>query len=78
MRIVDEPVRRGLAVRRPVPGDRRARAVKVTPQGAGVADAAHAAAGELAERMVTEMSPGERAQFGDLLMRVARPASGTT
>ncbi|WUD77450.1 MarR family transcriptional regulator [Streptomyces sp. NBC_00510] len=50
MRIVDELVRRGLAVRRPIPGDRRARAVKVTPQGAGVADAAHAAAGQLAER----------------------------
>ncbi|MDX2701367.1 hypothetical protein PV350_00695 [Streptomyces sp. PA03-6a] len=50
----------------------------VTPQGAGVADPAHAAAGQPAEHMVTELSPGERAQSVDLLMRVARPASGTT
>ncbi|MFF3949517.1 hypothetical protein ACFYYN_32555 [Streptomyces sp. NPDC001902] len=64
-------------MRRPIPGDRR-RAVEVTPQGAGAADAVHAAVEQPAGRMVTELSPGERAPFVDLPMRVARPTSGTT
>src|SRR6476646_7993515 len=33
MRVVDDLERRGLAVRRNVPGDRRVRAVEITPEG---------------------------------------------
>ncbi len=41
MRIVDDLESKGLAVRKPVPGDRRARAVEITPRGIELFDAAH-------------------------------------
>lgn len=44
MRIVDDLERKGLAVRRAVPGDRRVRAVEITPAGLELFDAAHVAA----------------------------------
>src|ERR1044071_4719735 len=41
MRVVDDLERKGLAVRKAVPGDRRARAVEITPQGLELFDEAH-------------------------------------
>ncbi|MGY0056411.1 MarR family winged helix-turn-helix transcriptional regulator [Streptomyces sp. LZ34] len=74
MRVVDDLERRGLAVRKAVPGDRRVRAVEITPQGIELFDAAHVAAEPLAERLVAELEPGEPERLADLLTRLAYPA----
>jgi DNA-binding MarR family transcriptional regulator len=71
MRVVDDL---GLAVRKAVPGDRRVRAVEITPEGLELFDAAHVAAEPLAERLVAGLGPGEAEQFTDLLTRFAYPA----
>jgi DNA-binding MarR family transcriptional regulator len=76
MRVVDDLERKGLAVRKTVPGDRRVRAVEITPQGIELFDAAHVAAEPLAERLVAELGPGEPEQLTNLLTRVAYPAGG--
>jgi DNA-binding MarR family transcriptional regulator len=73
MRVVDDLERMGLAVRNTVPGDRRVRAVKITPKGVELFDAAHVAAQPLAERLVAELAPGEPEQLMDLLTRFAYP-----
>ena len=69
MRVVDDLERKGLAVRKSVPGDRRVRAVEITPKGLELFDAAHVAAEPLAERLVSELGPGEADQLTDLLTR---------
>ncbi len=69
MRVVDDPERKGLAVRKSVPGDRRVRAVEITPKGLELFDAAHVAAEPLAERLVSVLGPGEVGQLTDLLTR---------
>lgn len=74
MRVVDDLERRGLAARKAVPGDRRVRAVEITPQGVELFDAAHGAAEPLAERLVADLGPGEPAQLMDLLTRFTHPA----
>ncbi|OBB96223.1 MarR family transcriptional regulator [Mycobacterium sp. 852002-30065_SCH5024008] len=74
MRVVDDLERKGLAVRKPVPGDRRVRAVEITPKGLEVFDAAHMAAEPLAERLVSMLGPGEAEQLTDLLTRFTAPA----
>ena len=74
MRVVDDLERRGLAVRKAVPGDRRARAVEITPQGVELFDAAHAAAAPLRERLIADLEPGEPEKLMDLLTRFAHPA----
>ncbi|WP_433186392.1 MarR family winged helix-turn-helix transcriptional regulator [Actinoallomurus sp. CA-150999] len=76
MRVVDDLERRGLAVRKAVPGDRRVRAVEITPQGLELFDRAHVAAEPLAEHLVAELGPGEPEQLTDLLTRIAHPAGG--
>ncbi|MER5789186.1 MarR family winged helix-turn-helix transcriptional regulator [Streptomyces sp. NPDC001980] len=76
MRVVDDLERKGLAVRKAVPGDRRVRAVEITPQGLELFDAVHAAAEPLAERLVAELGPGEPERLTDLLTRLAHPADG--
>ncbi|SOE19133.1 MarR family winged helix-turn-helix transcriptional regulator [Streptomyces sp. OK228] len=76
MRVVDDLERRGLAVRRNVPGDRRVRAVEITPEGVELFDAAHVAAAPLAERLVADLAPGEPEQLTDLLTRFAHPTGG--
>lgn len=78
MRVVDDLERKGLAVRKAVPGDRRARAVEITPQGLELFDAAHAAAEPLAERLVAELGPGESEQLTDLLTKFAYPEGNET
>ncbi|WP_426570124.1 MarR family winged helix-turn-helix transcriptional regulator [Streptomyces canus] len=74
MRVVDDLERKGLAVRKTVPGDRRVRAVEITAQGLELFDAAHVAAESLAERLVAEMGAGEAEQLTNLLTRFAYPA----
>ena len=69
MRVVDDLERKGLAVRKSVPGDRRVRAVEITPKGLELFDAAHVAAQPLAERLVSVLGPGEVGQLTDLLTR---------
>src|SRR6476660_6144711 len=76
MRVVDDLERKGLAVRKAVPGDRRARAVEITPQGLELFDAAHIAAEPLAARLVAELGPCEPEQLTDLLTRLAYSADG--
>ncbi|MER7663652.1 MULTISPECIES: MarR family transcriptional regulator [unclassified Streptomyces] len=76
MRVVDDLERMGLAVRKAVPGDRRARAVEITPQGVELFDAAHEAATPLNERLVADLDPGESEKLMDLLTRFAHPADG--
>jgi MarR family transcriptional regulator, lower aerobic nicotinate degradation pathway regulator len=73
MRVVDDLERRGLAVRKSVPGDRRVRAVEITPEGMELFDAAHVAAEPLSERLVAPLGPGESQQLTDLLTRFAYP-----
>ncbi len=75
MRVVDDLERRGLAVRKPVPGDRRVRAVEITPKGFELFDAAHVAAEPLAERLVSVMGPGEAQLLKDLLTRFTSAAA---
>jgi DNA-binding MarR family transcriptional regulator len=74
MRIVDDLERKGLAVRKAVPGDRRVKAVEITPRGLELFDSAHEAAEPLAERLVAELGRGEPEQLTDLLTRLAHPA----
>jgi DNA-binding MarR family transcriptional regulator len=69
MRVVDDLERKGLAVRKSVPGDRRVRAVEITPKGLELFDAAHVAAEPLAARLVSILRPGEAEQLTDLLTR---------
>ena len=76
MRVVDDLERKGLAVRKTVPGDRRARAVEITPKGLELFDAAHMAAEPLAERLAAGLGPGEPEQLTDLLTRIAHPSDG--
>ncbi|MEU3300210.1 MarR family transcriptional regulator [Streptomyces sp. NPDC006678] len=71
MRVVDDLERRGLAVRKAVPGDRRVRAVEITPKGVELFDAVHVAAVPLAERLVAELEPGEPEKLTELLTRFA-------
>lgn len=70
MRVVDDLERKGLAVRKPVAGDRRARAVEITPEGVQLFDAAHVAAAPLATRLVAGFDPGEAEQLTELLTRL--------
>jgi MarR family transcriptional regulator, lower aerobic nicotinate degradation pathway regulator len=74
MRVVDDLERKGLAVRKSVPGDRRVRAVEITPKGLELFDAAHVAAEPAAHRLVAALGPGEAEQLTDLLTRFASPA----
>ncbi|MFJ9034363.1 MarR family winged helix-turn-helix transcriptional regulator [Streptomyces sp. NPDC102274] len=76
MRVVDDLERKGLAVRKAVPGDRRVRAVEIMPEGVELFDAAHVAAEPLAERLVAELAPGEPEQLADLLARFASSGGG--
>ncbi|MFJ3307187.1 MarR family winged helix-turn-helix transcriptional regulator [Streptomyces sp. NPDC086549] len=76
MRVVDDLERMGLAVRKTVPGDRRVRAVEITPQGVELFDAAHVAAQPLAERLIAELGPGQPERLTDLLTRFAHPTEG--
>lgn len=74
MRVVDDLERKGLAVRKAVPGDRRVRAVEITRKGLELFDSAHVIAEPLAERLVSVMGPGEVKHLEDLLTRFTSQA----
>ena len=73
MRVVDDLEQKGLAVRKSVPGDRRVRAVEITPKGLELFDAAHVAAEPLAKRLVAPLKPAEAKQLTELLTRFTTP-----
>ncbi|MFD5625846.1 MarR family winged helix-turn-helix transcriptional regulator [Streptomyces sp. NPDC127072] len=76
MRVVDDLERKGLAVRKAVPGDRRAKAVEITPEGIELFDAAHVAATPMAERLVARLGSDETEKLTDLLTRFADSTDG--
>ena len=65
--VVDALEKRGLAGRRPDPGDRRATLVEVTNDGAGVLDAVR---GTEAERVFGRLSPTDRAHLARILRKL--------
>jgi DNA-binding MarR family transcriptional regulator len=68
--VVDGLEARGLAERRPDPGDRRATLVEVTEHGAGVLDAIRAARGTEAERAFGRLSPADRDDLARILRKL--------
>jgi DNA-binding MarR family transcriptional regulator len=73
VRVVDDLERMGLAIRQPVPGDRRVRNVAVTDRGVEVFDAAHVNAADIAAALVAHLPPGDRDTLVDLLARFTDP-----
>lgn len=73
VRVVDDLEAKGLVARRPFPGDRRVHQVEMTSRGLEVFDAAHVAAGPIADRLVAHLSPGEAVALFDLLNRFTYP-----
>ena len=70
---LDELESDGLAQRRPMPGDRRARVVAVTDAGEVALRAADAAFAEVTERVLSVIPDDERAVFLRALERLACP-----
>jgi DNA-binding MarR family transcriptional regulator len=68
--VVDALESRGLAGRRPDPGDRRATLVELTERGASVLDAIRAARGTEAERAFDRLSPADRAHLARILRKL--------
>ena len=68
---------RGLAARRPDPGDRRATLVETTQAGTGLLHEVRAARGSEAGRVFDRLSPAEQAELARLLVRLLPgPAEG--
>jgi DNA-binding MarR family transcriptional regulator len=74
VRVIDDLESLGYAERRPHPGDRRIRAVQLTPKGLEAFDTAHRAALPIAQHLVAHLKPGEAEQLMDLLIRFTFPA----
>jgi len=72
--LVDRAERRGLVERRPVPGDRRAVSVTLTPAGRQVAAEFHAEATAEVDRLLTPLDSAQRASFGAALAVITRAA----
>lgn len=70
---LDELEREGLAERRPVPSDRRARLVAVTAEGRKLLRKADKAFGEANERVLMRLPEAERSVFLQALERLACP-----
>lgn len=73
VRGVDDLEKAGLAVRRPVPGDRRVRAVEITEKGLAMFDAAHGPAQPIADDLVAHLEPREVADLVELLTKFTHP-----
>ena len=73
--LLDELEVKGLAVRRPQPGDRRARAVYLTYFGEETLGEARQAAARLHRELMAPLSAEERQTLHDLLVRLARKSS---
>ena len=70
--VVDALESRGLAGRRPDPGDRRATLVELTGHGTSVLDAIRAARGTEAERLFGRLSPADQAHLARILRTLLR------
>jgi DNA-binding MarR family transcriptional regulator len=68
--VVDALEARGLAARRPDPGDRRATLVELTAPGGEVLDAIEAARGTEAERLFGQLSVADQAELGRILRQL--------
>lgn len=74
VRVVDDLEKAELAVRKPIPGDRRIREVEITERGIEVFDKAHDNGRPIAEAITTQLGPAEQEQLTDLLTRFTCPA----
>ena len=72
--VVDELEAKGLAERRPYPGDRRARTIFLTPVGEQTLGRARALAGELQEELFKTLPADERDTLVMLLRKLAGSA----
>jgi DNA-binding MarR family transcriptional regulator len=72
--VVDELEAKGLAERRPYPGDRRARTIFLTPLGEQTLARVGALAGELQGELLQALTPDERRTFILLLRKLAGSA----
>ena len=72
--VLDELEAKGLAERRPYPGDRRARTVFLTPLGERTLGRVQALAGELQGELFKALSPDERDTLVILLRKLAGSA----
>lgn len=70
VRIVDDLEARGLVVRRPATGDRRAYAVELTEAGRTAFQAAEEIAAATTERLLAGFTSAERATLTELLQRL--------
>jgi DNA-binding MarR family transcriptional regulator len=68
--VVDALQARGLAGRRPDPGDRRATLVELTGHGTSVLDEIRVARGTEAERAFDRLSPAERDELARILRKL--------
>src|SRR5699024_6352150 len=68
--VIDALQARGLAGRRPDPGDRRATLVETTEPGAGLMREIRAARGSEAGRVFDRLSPAEQTELARLLHRL--------
>jgi MarR family transcriptional regulator, lower aerobic nicotinate degradation pathway regulator len=75
VRVVDDLEKAGLAIRKPVPGDRRVREVEITDPGVKVFDMAHDNGRPIAEAITAELEPEEQEQLMGLLTRFTYPST---
>ncbi|WP_433781444.1 MarR family winged helix-turn-helix transcriptional regulator [Actinomycetospora sp. CA-101289] len=73
VRVVDDLEKWGMAVRKPIPGDRRVREVEITPRGLEVFDAAHDNGQAIFQGLVEHLGDGEYDQLMDVLTRFTYP-----
>jgi DNA-binding MarR family transcriptional regulator len=73
VRVVDDLEKAELAVRKPIPGDRRVREVGITDRGVEVFDRAHDNGRPISEGLTQHLAPGELHQLVDLLARFTYP-----
>jgi DNA-binding MarR family transcriptional regulator len=75
--LVDRAERRGLAVRVPVPGDRRAMRVTLTDVGRRSAAAFHAEVTAELRQLLSPLAPQDREQFRTAMARIIQSAGWT-
>ncbi|MHB8657421.1 MAG: MarR family winged helix-turn-helix transcriptional regulator [Solirubrobacteraceae bacterium] len=73
---IDELEARGLVERRPHPGDRRAHALHITPEGHRILARGRELARGAQEELLSPLDAGERRQLHQLLLRIAQSAIG--
>ncbi|BEL07582.1 hypothetical protein Q0Z83_057730 [Actinoplanes sichuanensis] len=68
--VIDDLEKRGLAIRRPDPSDRRATLVGLTPQGVSTMQAINEARAAEADRLFAGLDPADRADLTRILRRL--------